>query len=168
MLLLQITFSILLSCLFGYNNPDALSIVIIGAILPNIDESDRYCSNWFSVKGFTHSLLLVILVFICSSQIRFLYYVGIGMLGHIFVELFSKDSKILLFFPINKRIHVPIFHQNKFLVNILTGIIVLILINYINLQVCIDILAIYISWIKEIVWMIINLVTDIAIWVKAI
>lgn len=163
MTLLQVVFSMLLSCLIGYNNPEALALVIVGSLLPNLDESDRYYGDLIGTKGITHSLLLILSIFISSIWLKWMFFIGVGITGHVLIELLSKESKIELFWPIKERIHFPVFSQYQSVMFWLSLVIVLILLYFfIDFVTIVDIGIVYLTWIKEIVYFIMRIFQFIA------
>lgn len=148
---MQILFAILLSCIFGYTTSEALALVIIGAILPNLDEADRISGRFIIVKGPTHSIIIMILILVLSYFLPILFYVCIGVVGHVLIECFSSESKIQLFWPLTTRMHIPLFHQYKSTLLFTSIIITIILfIFFIDINTIINIIEVYINWIKNI------------------
>ena len=157
MKLLQVAFSMLLSCLIGGNSPEALALVIIGAFIPNIDSTDRYFSNCISVKGPAHSLLFAAIFFIISFFLPAFFYVGIGVLGHIVVELFSYETQLEVLWPIKLKIHFPMFHQKRNTMNFLAVLIfVLMFVFFIDIKTIVDICVVYIDMLKYFTYWVID------------
>lgn len=146
---LQITFSMLLACMIGFSNPSSLAVVIIGALLPDIDDSDRSYSEGMTAKGLTHSLLFAVIFFVFAIFYQPLFLIGVGVLGHIVIELFSKQVGLQIFWPFSVKVHVPIINQYKSTMTIISVIILGILfVFFIDLYSIIDIGITYIQWVK--------------------
>lgn len=128
-----------------------LAGVLAGSVLPDIDEPQSYIGRKTSVKmgnkrigvssiikgifghrGFTHSLLATLIVFIpyllllkhslslketslfLTFGINLLMGLGFGYLFHIIGDMFSKSGVPLLMPFYNKKIAIPIYTTNKF------------------------------------------------------
>lgn len=138
--------------------------IVAGSVLPDIDEPQSYIGRKTSVevfnrriglssvikaifghRGFTHSLLATLLVFIpylfmngYVSQLessglieafilQILLGIGFGYLFHILGDLFSK-SGVPLFMPLTKqKIAIPLYTTQKFSEKIIFGCSVILL-----------------------------------------
>ena len=152
MVLLQILMSVLFCCILGFPHPVPLALTIIGALIPNIDNTNRYYGHNTVSKGFTHSLLFVALFFIAAWFCPPVFFLGIGVLGHIIVELFSYEAKLQLLWPLPLRIHIPLVKQYKKIVFVLIILVsILLFFFFVNFDLMIDIMMVYLSWLKLII-----------------
>lgn len=159
MKLLQVLFAMLLSCMVGFSSPYALAFVIVGALIPNIDSSDRYYGNIMEVKGPTHSLLFVVLAFILAIFWNPFFYIGIGILGHIVIELFSSESQMMILYPLKVKVHIPLFKQYMVILRLIgLAVAVILFMFFINIDTLIDIFYVYYSWVMNIVHWFANLI----------
>ena len=159
MKLLQISFAMLLSCMIGFSSPYALALVIVGALIPNIDGSDRYYGNIMEVKGPTHSLLFVVLTFFAGIFWHPLFYVGIGVLGHVVIELFSAESQMMILYPLKTKVHIPLFKQYTVILRLIgLAVIVILFVFFINIDTLIDICYVSYTWVMGVVHWFANLV----------
>lgn len=79
-----------------------------GSILPDIDHHNSFLgknipfvSKIFKHRGFTHSLLFAIIIWLFNQWIAY------GILVHIFLDLMTHNG-IVLFYPSNNRIRFPL------------------------------------------------------------
>lgn len=126
---------VLMSNIYSKNNiqPDELVMysagIVIGSALPDIDHPRSYMAKklsafgWivsriFSHRGFTHSILFVLILTLIrelsgiafnGNAISLFDYTMLGMIvgvsTHIFMDLFVGNG-VKLFYPINKKISV--------------------------------------------------------------
>lgn len=139
--------------------------VVFGSVLPDIDEPQSYIGRKTSVevfnkrvglsslikmmfghRGFTHSLLATLLVFIPyflmlgytsgleqvgliqTFVLQILFGVGFGYLFHILGDMFSK-SGVPLFMPITKqKVAIPLYTTQKFSEKVIFGLSAVVLV----------------------------------------
>lgn len=83
-------------------------LIIFGSILPDIDHKNSFLgknipfiSNFFTHRGFTHSLLFVCLIWFLNV------YIAYGIIVHILFDMMTHNG-IKLFYPIDSNIRFPL------------------------------------------------------------
>lgn len=119
--------------------------IVIGSLLPDIDEDESYVGKRslgtakvvkgiFGHRGFTHSLLATIIVFIPSLFFHYSFYsallgLGFGYLFHILEDMLSKSGVPLFWFfsesTTELRIKIPLYTTNHFSELIVVALFVL-------------------------------------------
>lgn len=161
MLLLQIVFACFTSCLLGICSSQGLSLVLIGSLLPNLENISVYYGNHTRRRGPLHSILFIFLLALLSFFFQDALLLAIGATSHVLIELCSKDARLMLFYPLKKRMNMPLFKQNSLSMYFLICIITFLLFRYINLETFLEIFYIYANSTINIILIIIDFIRNL-------
>lgn len=101
--------------LFGGNYPIFFLLVLLGSVLPDIDEESSKITKWSGIigriisffskhRGFFHSLLFVVLVTLVAKYFLKEYYAWgllLGLAGHLFSDGLTRKG-VNFFYPFSK------------------------------------------------------------------
>ena len=101
-----LTFAALCSC-----NAPATILVCVGSLLPDIDKANstlgrkfKFVSLLFKHRTFTHSLLFALITALINP------YLCIGVLSHIFMDMFNPMG-VQLLFPFGRNLKFPLINK---------------------------------------------------------
>lgn len=106
----HLTAGLVTALALGVNIPQ-MALIAVGSMLPDIDHAGstfgkmiKPLSRRLRHRGFTHSLLFLVLMTLISP------YIGIGILTHIALDLLNPKGVELLY-PCKKNLKVPLISK---------------------------------------------------------
>jgi len=119
----HILFGCTIGVLSGATSSIEIAAVAIGAVLPDIDSPQAFSGRitgpiayWinkrFGHRKFLHSLTLWLPLFVLAWSFRLPYLLLLGVMSHIFLDLFNR-SGVELFSPMTSKIFVCLNYKNR-------------------------------------------------------
>lgn len=119
----HVLFGVSLGVLSGCTSSIEIAAVAIGSVLPDIDSPQAFSGRltgpvayWinkrFGHRKFLHSLTLWLPLFILAWSFRLPYLPLLGVMSHIFLDLFNK-SGVELLSPMTSKVFVCLNYKNR-------------------------------------------------------
>lgn len=113
----------LVGYLLGINNISALVIIAIGSMIPTMIDSRMSNASKF---GFSHSFIAVLLLYLSSMVFPFMQYIAIGACASVMLDFFGRRP-VQLFWPLKKRLSIPVVLKGRPSELIYTAVVLVIL-----------------------------------------